>query len=87
MYFRYSFFFIFPEKGWVLPPDPSCQGFLTGGTQAAITYPTEYVKTQLQLQSFLSWVGLVGLDGLDLSPLKSDCLVSQCFSGEKISCG
>jgi len=27
------------------------QGFLTGGTQAAITYPTEYVKTQLQLQS------------------------------------
>lgn len=29
------------------------QGFLTGGTQAAITYPTEYVKTQLQLQSML----------------------------------
>ena len=29
------------------------QGFLTGGTQAAITYPTEYVKTQLQLQSIL----------------------------------
>ena len=29
----------------------SGQGFLTGGTQAAITYPTEYVKTQLQLQS------------------------------------
>jgi len=27
------------------------KGFLTGGTQAAITYPTEYVKTQLQLQS------------------------------------
>jgi solute carrier family 25 citrate transporter 1 len=27
------------------------QGFLTGGTQAAISYPTEYVKTQLQLQS------------------------------------
>jgi len=27
------------------------KGFLTGGTQAAITYPTEYIKTQLQLQS------------------------------------
>lgn len=27
------------------------KGFLTGGTQAAITYPTEFVKTQLQLQS------------------------------------
>jgi len=27
------------------------KGFLTGGTQAALTYPTEYVKTQLQLQS------------------------------------
>lgn len=27
------------------------KGFLTGGTQASITYPTEYVKTQLQLQS------------------------------------
>ena len=27
------------------------KGFLTGGTQALITYPTEYVKTQLQLQS------------------------------------
>lgn len=30
------------------------KGFLTGGTQAAITYPTEYVKTQLQLQSKLN---------------------------------
>jgi len=27
------------------------KGFLTGGTQAALTYPTEYIKTQLQLQS------------------------------------
>lgn len=27
------------------------KGFLTGGTQAAITYPVEFVKTQLQLQS------------------------------------
>jgi len=27
------------------------KGFLTGGTQASLTYPTEYVKTQLQLQS------------------------------------
>lgn len=27
------------------------KGFLTGGTQAALTYPTEFVKTQLQLQS------------------------------------
>jgi len=27
------------------------KGFLTGGTQASITYPTEFVKTQLQLQS------------------------------------
>jgi len=27
------------------------KGFLTGGSQAALTYPTEYVKTQLQLQS------------------------------------
>nr|ADV91211.1 mitochondrial tricarboxylate transporter-like protein 3 [Karlodinium veneficum] len=27
------------------------KGFLTGGTQAAVTYPTEFVKTQLQLQS------------------------------------
>jgi len=27
------------------------KGFLTGGTQAAVTYPTEYIKTQLQLQS------------------------------------
>merc|ERR1719432_329750 len=27
------------------------KGFLTGGSQAAITYPTEFVKTQLQLQS------------------------------------
>lgn len=27
------------------------KGFLTGGAQASITYPTEYVKTQLQLQS------------------------------------
>mmetsp|Transcript_104936 Transcript_104936/g.254676 ORF Transcript_104936/g.254676 Transcript_104936/m.254676 type:complete len:295 (+) Transcript_104936:81-965(+) len=27
------------------------KGFLTGGTQAAISYPTEYIKTQLQLQS------------------------------------
>lgn len=27
------------------------KGFLTGGTQATITYPTEFVKTQLQLQS------------------------------------
>jgi solute carrier family 25 citrate transporter 1 len=27
------------------------KGFLTGGTQACITYPTEFVKTQLQLQS------------------------------------
>lgn len=27
------------------------KGFLTGGTQAFLTYPTEYVKTQLQLQS------------------------------------
>jgi len=27
------------------------KGFLTGGTQAAITYPTEFIKTQLQLQS------------------------------------
>lgn len=30
------------------------KGFLTGGTQAALTYPTEYVKTQLQLQSKLN---------------------------------
>eukprot|EP00404_Azadinium_spinosum_P019620 CAMPEP_0180506180 /NCGR_PEP_ID=MMETSP1036_2-20121128/47823_1 /TAXON_ID=632150 /ORGANISM="Azadinium spinosum, Strain 3D9" /LENGTH=280 /DNA_ID=CAMNT_0022516047 /DNA_START=23 /DNA_END=862 /DNA_ORIENTATION=+ len=30
------------------------KGFLTGGTQAALTYPTEYVKTQLQLQSKVS---------------------------------
>lgn len=27
------------------------KGFLTGGTQACITYPTEFSKTQLQLQS------------------------------------
>jgi len=27
------------------------KGFLTGGTQASLTYPTEYIKTQLQLQS------------------------------------
>jgi len=27
------------------------KGFVTGGTQACITYPPEYVKTQLQLQS------------------------------------
>lgn len=27
------------------------KGFLTGGSQAALTYPTEYIKTQLQLQS------------------------------------
>mmetsp|Transcript_28827 Transcript_28827/g.89886 ORF Transcript_28827/g.89886 Transcript_28827/m.89886 type:complete len:295 (-) Transcript_28827:52-936(-) len=27
------------------------KGFLTGGSQAFLTYPTEYVKTQLQLQS------------------------------------
>eukprot|EP00747_Dinoflagellata_sp_TGD_P210159 gnl/TRDRNA2_/TRDRNA2_83476_c0_seq1.p1 gnl/TRDRNA2_/TRDRNA2_83476_c0~~gnl/TRDRNA2_/TRDRNA2_83476_c0_seq1.p1 ORF type:complete len:324 (+),score=59.01 gnl/TRDRNA2_/TRDRNA2_83476_c0_seq1:91-972(+) len=27
------------------------KGFLTGGTQAAITYPVEFTKTQLQLQS------------------------------------
>lgn len=27
------------------------KGFLTGGTQASITYPVEFVKTQLQLQS------------------------------------
>jgi len=27
------------------------KGFLTGGSQAAITYPVEFVKTQLQLQS------------------------------------
>ena len=27
------------------------KGFLTGGTQACITYPTEFAKTQLQLQS------------------------------------
>jgi len=27
------------------------KGFVTGGTQAFITYPTEFVKTQLQLQS------------------------------------
>lgn len=29
------------------------KGFLTGGTQASLTYPTEFVKTQLQLQSKL----------------------------------
>lgn len=27
------------------------KGFLTGGTQACLTYPVEYMKTQLQLQS------------------------------------
>lgn len=27
------------------------KGFLTGGSQAALTYPTEFIKTQLQLQS------------------------------------
>ena len=27
------------------------KGFLTGGTQATITYPVEFIKTQLQLQS------------------------------------
>lgn len=27
------------------------KGFLTGGSQASITYPVEFVKTQLQLQS------------------------------------
>mmetsp|Transcript_24917 Transcript_24917/g.62449 ORF Transcript_24917/g.62449 Transcript_24917/m.62449 type:complete len:295 (+) Transcript_24917:61-945(+) len=40
---------------FVTKKDSGCKtvvkGFLTGGTQAALTYPTEYVKTQLQLQS------------------------------------
>ncbi len=27
------------------------KGFMTGGTQACLTYPTEFAKTQLQLQS------------------------------------
>ena len=36
------------------------KGFLTGGTQACITYPTEFVKTQLQLQSKAPTAGASG---------------------------
>jgi solute carrier family 25 citrate transporter 1 len=37
------------------------KGFLTGGTQSCISYPTEYLKTQLQLQSKLNpeYTGMV----------------------------
>eukprot|EP00450_Noctiluca_scintillans_P010025 CAMPEP_0194494868 /NCGR_PEP_ID=MMETSP0253-20130528/12645_1 /TAXON_ID=2966 /ORGANISM="Noctiluca scintillans" /LENGTH=58 /DNA_ID=CAMNT_0039336045 /DNA_START=53 /DNA_END=225 /DNA_ORIENTATION=+ len=37
------------------------KGFLTGGTQSCLSYPTEYLKTQLQLQSKLNpeYTGMV----------------------------
>ena len=90
--YRLSLLHSFQRSGigsFPLEPVVFRQGFLTGGTQAAITYPTEYVKTQLQLQSFLSWGWLPDMDettSLHLSNLIV-CLFFCNLFAEKISYG
>lgn len=64
------------EKKQISPWKSLLAGSIAGGVEATLTYPTEYVKTQLQLQSRRSGGGGGGAAG-QVQVLKYDPRISE----------